>query len=214
MLHWFYVYISVILSYIHMWNFRGIEQISTMLLTSKGASVICTGLYLRMKRKNALRYEVLIFRKSRMSLKPLSLKGIWNNLMNLKHNVWRLHVGLQIWNWHIFGSEDFHLKRKLPSCITKYRLLVWMLRLRNQDKNCEHTTRSEMVSLYSVISKYQILILCLIGIILHHSKNTALKSYEVAMQNIEYGLKYVIQSLCVFCNDLWLFPLTKKTLCD
>ena len=124
MLHWFYAYMFVILSYIHMCNFRGIKQISTMLLTSNRASVICTGLYLGIKKKkfNALRYEVLIFRKSHVSLKLLSLKGNWNNLMNIIHNVWHLNAGLQIWHWHIFGSEVFHLKRKLPSCITKIQV--------------------------------------------------------------------------------------------
>ena len=34
------------------------------------------------------------------------------------------------------------------------------------------------------------------------------------MQKIENGLKYVIPSLGVCCNDLWLFPFKNKTLCD
>ena len=34
------------------------------------------------------------------------------------------------------------------------------------------------------------------------------------MQKIDNGLKYGNQSLGVCCNDWWLFPLTKKMLCD
>ena len=78
-------------------------------------------------------------------------------------------------------------------------------------------TRSITVSIYNDLSKYWKLIVCLSGIILRHTENTALKSYDIAQflcEKIVNGLKYVIQSLCACCKDLWLFPLTKKTLSD
>ena len=68
-----------------------------------------------------------------------------------------------------------------------------------------HITRNVRMLLYNNISKYEILIVWLIGIIIHHSKNKA---------KIDNGLKYVIQSLGVCCNNLWLLPLTKNKLSD
>ena len=50
-------------------KFEGIEQISTLLLPFKVISVIYTGLYLRMKRKKALQYGVLISIISHVALK-------------------------------------------------------------------------------------------------------------------------------------------------
>ena len=53
--HSYYVYISTVLSYINMWNFEGILPRSELILPIKVASVIYTGLYLNIKRKNVLK---------------------------------------------------------------------------------------------------------------------------------------------------------------
>ena len=110
----------------HMKFQRNRANINIVIGIQSSLSHIHWPLFFRMKRKKTLRSEVLILTKCRLVWRHFALKGMCNKLLNIVHDVWHLNVGLQIWKWHIFGSKDFYLKRRLPSWITKYRLLVWI----------------------------------------------------------------------------------------
>ena len=84
---------------------------------------------------------------------------------------------------------------------------MWIWKLENQNRNyvtCHKKCKG--VIIYNNLTKYYIIIVCLIGIFLRHSENTVLKSYDVVIFLIKKkrynGLQYVIQSLGVNCFDL------------
>ena len=65
----------------------------------------------------------------------LPQKGLENKLLRIIQNICYFNAWLSICKWHKFGiKECYHKSGHLPY-ITEYRLLMWISRLWNKDKN-------------------------------------------------------------------------------
>ena len=62
-------------------------------------------------------------------------KRMGNKLLRIIQNICYFNAWLSIWKWHKFGIKECYPKRGHKSYITEYRLLMWISRLWNKDKN-------------------------------------------------------------------------------
>ena len=62
-------------------------------------------------------------------------KGMGSKLLRIINNICYFNAWRSILKWHKFGIKECYTKRGQVSYITKYRLLMWISRLWNKDKN-------------------------------------------------------------------------------
>ena len=77
-------------------------------------------------------------------------KGMRNKLLSIIQNLCYFNTRLRIRKWHKFGIINCYPKRRHGSYITKYRLLMWIQRLRNKGKKKQYDISREVLGCHHI----------------------------------------------------------------